>query len=177
MEITSLGVRKQIRLRSAKTEGFHARIKGCFPEFFFDAEQLVVLRQPVTAASRSCFNLSGICGNGQICNEVVFCFTGTVARDGGIFVLVCQFDGFQRFRDRTNLVQFNEDGIGAGFVNPHLEAGRVCDKEIIAHQLAFMSEGIGQLFPPVPIVLIQSVFDGDNRILIDPIGPELNHLV
>ena len=79
-------------------EGIATRINGLVIELFFNAKQLVVLRDTVTAAHRTGLNLTGIHANGQISNKAVFGFTRTVAHDHRVTGALSHFDSCQRFR-------------------------------------------------------------------------------
>jgi hypothetical protein len=58
-----------------------------------------------------------------------------------------------------------------------LQALGVGDEQIVADELDLGAERVGQQLPAVPIVFGHAVFDGDDRILPDPVGPELHHLL
>ena len=76
-------------------------------------QEAVVLRHAFAAVRRPTLDLSRIQGNGQVGNGCIFCFARSVGNDGPITGAMCHFDGFQRFRYRTDLIELDEDGIAA----------------------------------------------------------------
>src|SRR5258706_16390930 len=50
-------------------------------QFFLDAQQLVVLGDPVGARRRAGFDLAGAHGDHEVGDERVFCFAGAVGND------------------------------------------------------------------------------------------------
>ena len=49
--------------------------------------------------------------------------------------------------------------------DPTLQTLHVGHKEVITNQLAFGADGIGQLFPAIPVLFSQSIFDTDDGII------------
>ena len=56
-----------------------------------------------------------------------------MANHGGETVAPGQFDGRQRFRQRADLVDFDEDAVGGALIDAPLQTLRARDKQIIAY--------------------------------------------
>src|SRR6185369_16566587 len=87
-----------------------------------------------------------------------------------------ELNTIQRFRERADLVDLDQDRICDSEINSLLQKLRIGYEEIVADELHFVSNLIGQEFPSGPIVLPHAVFDRDNRILLAPALPVSNHL-
>ena len=59
---------------------------------------------------------------------------------------------------------------------PLLEDLDVSDEDVVADQLDLAAELVGHQLPAVPIVFGETIFQRHDRILPDPVGPELHHV-
>ena len=84
--------------------------------------------------------------------------------DGGITGPFGHFNGIQGFGEGTDLVQFDQDGVGHAHFNALLQPFHVGDKQVIPNQLDFFAQGIGKLFPAVPVIFGQAVFNGNDGV-------------
>ena len=75
-------------------------------------------------------------------------------------------DRFQRFGNRSDLVQLNQNGIAAAKGNPFCQTFGVGDKQIVSHQLYPVSQLPGQHLPAFPVLFVQTVLNGINGIFI-----------
>ena len=98
-------------------------------------------------------------------------------RDRAPSVALAGFNGFDRFGQRTDLVELDKERVGGGFFDRTADAFRIGHEEIVADDLEAVPGFSDQLFPSVPVVLRQAVFNRDDRILVDPVLPERDHLV
>src|SRR5262249_25647551 len=73
-------------------------IAGRALQVFFDAQELIVLRDPVRAARRTGLDLPGVRGHGQVGDGRVLGFPAAVTDDRRVAVTPRQLDGVQRFR-------------------------------------------------------------------------------
>jgi len=87
--------------------------------------------------------------------------------DGAPARALGQLDGLQRLRQRADLVDLDEDGIGHAAADALLQDGGVGDEEIVAHELHARAQAPGQGLPPLAVVLAQAVLDGADRIATD----------
>ena len=111
-------------------------------EFLFDAEELVVFGDAVGAGGGAGLDLSGSGGDSEIGDEGVFGFAGAVGDHGIVAGLAGELDGLDRFGDRANLIELDEDGVGDAFVDAAGEALGVGDEDVVAHELNFLLGGI-----------------------------------
>ena len=104
---------------------------------------------------------------------VVSCsFTGTMGRNRSIACFVSHFDCFQCFRYRTDLVQFDQDGISCTQVQ---FLWKVCSVLVTNRSsptsCTLSPSSCSQLLPAFPVFLIQTIFDGNDRIFVYRVLP------
>ncbi len=85
-------------------------------------------------------------------------------------------DGVHGFGEGSDLVEFDENGISGAIPDALGENFQVGDKNIISHQLDFLSQLMGHGLPPLPIVFGTPVFDGNDGILIRQPAEKIDHL-
>ena len=88
----------------------------------------------------------------------------------------CQFNRPEGFGQGTDLIHFNQNRIADFLVNTHLQALRVGYKQIVANQLHFIAQLLGQGSPALPVVFCQTVFDRDDRIFFYQFCQVIDHL-
>src|SRR5204863_3660425 len=86
-------------------------VNGILPKELFDAQELIVLRDAISAAEGAGLDLPGVRRDGNVRNRGVFGFAGAMTDHGGVAVLLRQLDRVQRFSKRANLVHLHEDRI------------------------------------------------------------------
>ena len=133
-------------------------------EFFLDPKQLVVFCHAISATERTGFYLTCVGGDRNISDGDILGFTGTMGDDGRVIGCLRHFDGVESFCERSDLINFHENGIRRAGVNAALEEIRIGNEQIVAHELHFVADGVGQLLPSGPVVLITTIFNGDNGI-------------
>ena len=60
---------------------------------------------------------------------------------------------------------------------PRAMRARVRHEQVVTDELDATAEPLGQLPPADPVVLGQAVLDRDDRVAVDPVGPQLDELV
>ncbi len=75
------------------------------------------------------------------------------------------------------MVEFYQQGITSFLFNRSGNPNRVGHQKVITNDLQTVSVPCGEVLPAFPIILGESVFDGNDGILFNPIGPEIHHLV
>src|SRR5690349_4228907 len=85
-----------------------AGINRVLAELLFDAQQLIVFRQPVGTAQGTGFNLSAVRRDGNVRNRRVFRFAGAMRENGGVAVELRELHSVERFSERTDLVHLHE---------------------------------------------------------------------
>src|SRR4029453_12621909 len=139
-------------------------------EFFFDAQELIVLGDALGAGRGTGLDLARVGGNGDVSNGGVLGFAGAVRGDGGVTGTLGQGNGVQGLGQGTDLVDLDQQGVGRGRLDALLQADRVGDEEVIANQLDLVTDSVGEGLPAFPVVLVQRVFNGDQRV----VGNELS---
>ena len=76
-----------------------------------------------------------------------------MGHDVGELRAVGHINGLQCLGQGANLVDLHEHGVGRAFGDTVGQAGRVGHKQIIANQLDFVADFVGQHFPAVPVIL------------------------
>ncbi len=74
-------------------------------------------------------------------------------------------------------MSFHQQRIAGFILNAAADTLGVGDEQIIANDLDLVSQLAGHQLPGSPVILRQAVFDRDDRIVVDPLGPEFNHLL
>src|SRR5699024_8371333 len=153
-----------------------ARVDCCAFQVALDAEQLVVLRHALGAGRGTGLDLAAIQSDGQVSDGGVLGLAGAVGHHGAVAVAVCQFHGVEGLGEGTDLVHLDQQGVGRATVDALLQAGRVGDEEVVANDLDLVAELLGEGDVSLPVVLVQRVLDGDDRVLLDQVSVDLNHL-
>ena len=77
---------------------------------------------PLCAARRSGFDLPGSVCHGNIGNDRICCFSGPVGQDRPVTGPVRHVNGVKGLRQRTDLIHFDQYGIGRSLLNPPVSA-------------------------------------------------------
>src|SRR5450759_3437176 len=140
--------------------GLRQRLQRRFPRIFrlraqllLDPQQLIVLGDAVRARQRSGFDLAAIGGDREIGDGGVLGLAGTVRHHGGVAGLVGHFDRIKRLRQRADLVDLDQNGVGAAVFDAVGKPRDVGDEQVIADQLAFPADQVGQFLPALHVVL------------------------
>ena len=151
-------------------------IESLVAESLFDTEQLVVLANTVGAACRAGLDKAGVHSHCEVGNGGVLGLARTVAGYGSVAVAVGKVDGVDGLREGANLVHLDKDGVGHLAFDTHLQTFHVGNKQVVAHQLAAVADGVGKEFPAVPVVFGHTVLDADDGVAGNPVFPEIDHL-
>ena len=74
-------------------------------------------------------------------------------------------DGLQRFGQRADLVDLDQQRIGEALADPVPQTVGIGDEQIVAHQLDGVADPVGQRLPPCEIVFRHPVLDRADRIV------------
>lgn len=140
---------------------------GRATELFLDADELVVLSHTVGAAHRTGLNLAGVGSHGNVGNGGILGFARAVRGYSVVAGTVSHFYGFEGFGKRTYLVHLDKNSVGSAHVDTLLEELSVGYKEVVAHELAAVTDALGEFYPVVPVVLVETVLDRVDRIFGD----------
>ena len=157
-------------------DGFDAEVFRALAKFFFDAQELVVLGDAVGTGDGAGLDLSGAGAHGKVGDEGVFGFAGAVGDDRRVTVAARNLDSFERLGDRTDLIHLDEYGVAYTLLDALAEAAGIGDEEVVADELAAVADLVGEDLPTVPVVFGKAVFNRDDGILANPVGPESRHL-
>ncbi|BAC17851.1 conserved hypothetical protein [Corynebacterium efficiens YS-314] len=154
-----------------------AGVDGCVTQQLLDAQQLVVLGHTVGTCRCTGLDLAAVQRDSQIGDGGVLGLTGTVGHHGGVTCAVCHVDGVEGLGEGTDLVDLDQDGVGGLLGDALLQTGRVGDEEVIADDLNLVTDLGGQCDVAIPVVLLQRILDGDDRVLVDKLGVDVRHLL
>ena len=98
-----------------------------------------------------------------------------MAGDTRVAVAVGQRDRFDRFAERADLVNLDQDAVGDALVDAALQSRGVGDEQVVANELHTIPELVGEQLPTFPIVFVTAVFDRADWVLVDPTGKEVDH--
>jgi Helicase subunit of the DNA excision repair complex len=133
-------------------------------EFFLDAEKLVVFCKAVGAGHRAGLDLAAVGCDCEICEGGVLGFARAVGSDSGVMVAVSELDGVQSLGQGADLVQLDQDAVSATHLDALFKILDVGDEEVVADELDFLAEFLGEELPAVPIAFGHAVLDGIDRV-------------
>jgi len=100
-----------------------------------------------------------------------------VGHDRAVTGAVCDVDCIERLAERADLIDFDEDRVGATFGNASAQELGVRDKQVIANDLNLGTKQSGHRLPTSPITFGESIFNRSNRPASAPFFPHANHFV
>ncbi|GMT15290.1 hypothetical protein PFISCL1PPCAC_6587, partial [Pristionchus fissidentatus] len=140
-------------------------VDGVSSQLLLDTQKLVVLGESLRSAGGASLDLSSRQSNNEISNERVLGLTRSVRHHDSPSILAGQLGGLDRLRHRANLVHLQEEAVARLLVDSHLDTLGVGDRQIVSDLL---DRGRAhQLAPVLPVVLVEAVLDGDDRVLLD----------
>ena len=71
----------------------------------------------------------------------------------------------------TDLVKLDQDGVRGAQIDALLQPLDIGNEQVVAYQLHSVAELLGHLYPAFPVFFIQTIFDGDDGILVDQALP------
>ena len=105
--------------RSAKTS--RPGIMRDLAQLLLDAEQLVVLGEPVGAGEAAGLDLPAIGGDGEVGDGRVLGLARAVRHDRGVAGAVRDRDRLERLGQRADLVDLDQDRIGEAALDAHAQ--------------------------------------------------------
>ena len=97
--------------------------------------------------------------------------------DAGVARTLRGLHGLERLGQGAYLVHLNENCVSGTKLDALLEARGVGNEEVITHELDLLAQTLGELLPAIPVLLVETVLDRDDGILIDELLPVVDHLV
>src|SRR4029453_1436734 len=162
---------------SAPRKRMPTRIFGIGPELLFDAEELVVLGDPVAAAGRARLDLTGVRRDGEIGDRRVLGLAGAMRDHRRVAGRSCGGNRLERLGQRPDLVDLDQDGVRDAFVDAAPEPVDVRDEEVVADELLARAELLCEPLPRRPVVLGGAVLDRDDGVAGDPPPPVLREVL
>ena len=135
-----------------------------FAQRFFDTNQLVVFSNTVRTAHRTGFDLASS-GTNSVSDGSVFSFARTVRDNSGVASVFRHFDRSQSFGQRTDLVEFDQDGVNDAFLDAFFQDLGVGYEQIVTNQLDFVAQYFSLVCETIPVRLVQTVFDRNDWVL------------
>ncbi|GCV37384.1 hypothetical protein ExPUPEC61_01809 [Escherichia coli] len=83
-------------------------------------------------------------------------------------------DCSQSFSQRTDLVEFDQDGVSDTFFDTFFQDLGVGYEQVVTNQLDFVAQNFGLVCETVPVRFVQTVFDGNDRILFGQFFQEVS---
>mmetsp|Transcript_1198 Transcript_1198/g.1952 ORF Transcript_1198/g.1952 Transcript_1198/m.1952 type:complete len:200 (+) Transcript_1198:729-1328(+) len=87
-------------------------------------------------------------------------------------VLLGQLHCIDRLGDGTNLVHFEEKGIACLLLGRLVDAADIGDQQIISNHLDVLANRCRELRIASPVILIEGVFDGHDRVLLREVNED-----
>src|ERR1700682_1567630 len=158
--ISAAKMKARNRTESAQlVERLAPGITGDVTEIFLDAQELVVFRNAVRARQRTGLDLTGVGADRDVGDQAVLGLARTMRDDRCIARAHGHAYRCEGLRQGPDLVDLDQDRIGDTFGNALFENLGVGHEQIVADQLHFLAEPVGEQLPAVPIVLGHAVLD------------------
>src|SRR3990172_7086551 len=135
------------------------------PRSLFDPQHLVVLRDPVGPRGGAGLDLARRQPHDQVGDRAVLGLAGPMGHHGGPPGALRHLDRLDRLRHGADLVQLDENGVGPPLRDPFPENPRVRDEDVVPDDLDLLSHRVRKHLPAVPVVLGETVLDGEDRVL------------
>jgi len=136
-------------------------VLGGGAEFLVNPQELVVFADAICPGRCARLDLADAGCDGEVGDRGVFGLAAAVAHDGSVAVAMSQVDRFKRLGERADLVDLDEDRIGAAHFDALGQALGVGDKKVVANELALAADFLSNGSPAVPIVFGEAVLDAD----------------
>jgi len=136
-------------------------------ELLLYPQQLVVLGDALAPRGRARLYLACVRRHGQVGDEGVLRLSRSVRYDARITGFLCHPYRRERLGDGPYLVQLDQYAVCDALLDPSLEYSRIRHENVVPHDLHLIRASLGELLPPLPVVLGEAVLDGDDRIVSD----------
>src|SRR5437867_4971527 len=143
-------------------------VHGISTELAFYPQEPVVLGDAIRTTQRAGFDLCSRRRYREIGDRHILGLPRAVGDHRRVTRLGRHLDCRQGFAQRADLVQLDQNGIRHAAIDALFQDFRIGDEEVVAHKLHLIAEAVGEQFPAVPIALGHTVFDREDRVLLDP---------
>mmetsp|Transcript_10019 Transcript_10019/g.17957 ORF Transcript_10019/g.17957 Transcript_10019/m.17957 type:complete len:494 (+) Transcript_10019:288-1769(+) len=135
-------------------------------KLLFNAHKLVVLCIAVRSARSPCFDLPCAQTNGKVCDGGVLSLTTAVRAHHTPAALLAHLHCSNGFRHCANLVHLQQQSVACLVVDGLLHPCNIGHGEIVANNLSGPANLLCESCPGSPVILIERIFDGDERIVV-----------
>ena len=97
--------------------------------------------------------------------------------NGGVTRVLRHTYRIDGFGNRADLIELNQNGVTGFLFNTALQPFGVGNKEVVADNLNFTAEFFGQTGIALPIILIERIFNRNDRISVYPLFVDFDHLI
>ena len=111
-------------------------------------------------------------GNGRILG-----LTGAVGGNRAPSRTLAGFHGLDGLGQRADLIDLYQQGVRGIFLDRFTDAFGIGHQQVITNNLDFIPQFLCHKLPGSPVILGMAIFDRDDGIVIDPLRPELDHLL
>mmetsp|Transcript_18383 Transcript_18383/g.47316 ORF Transcript_18383/g.47316 Transcript_18383/m.47316 type:complete len:211 (+) Transcript_18383:255-887(+) len=151
-------------------------IHGLVAELLLDAHELVVLGVALGTAGRAGLDLTGAQADDKVGNEGVLGLAGAVRGHDAPATLLAELHRIDGLSHGADLVDLQQQRVARAHLQSLLDARWVGDEEVVAHDLDLGANRVHHRLVRVPVVLVEGILDGHQRVLRDPGLVILNQL-
>src|SRR5690606_36592610 len=146
-------------------------------ELLLDAQELVVLGHALGPGGGAGLDLAAVGGHRQVGDRHVLGLARAVAHHAAVAVGLGQRDGVQGLGERPDLVDLHQQGVADTLGDAALQPLGVGDEQVVADQLDPEAESVGDRLPAGPVLLVERVLDGDQRLGVNELVVVVDRLV
>src|SRR5579885_2849022 len=88
------------------------------PQLLLDADQLVVLGQPIRAGETARLDLAAVGRDREVRNRRILRLARAMRHDGGVARALRHADGLERLAERADLIDFHQQRVGYAALDP-----------------------------------------------------------
>src|SRR5690606_27280995 len=148
-------------------KGASAGILRIPPEQTLDAQELIILREPIRSTQRAGLDLRRARRDRDVRDRRVLGLAGAMRHDGRVARIHRHVDRRERLGQRADLVRLDQDAVRDLVRDAAREDLRVRHEQIVADELDAVAQPRAQVPPTFPVVLGHAVLDRDDRITRD----------
>src|SRR6478736_2274797 len=108
-------------------------------QLFLDPQKLIVFRDALASSGRAALDLTGVRGDDEVGDRGVLGLTRAVREHRGVARAVRHVDGVEGLRQRSDLVDLDQQRVGDAEVDALLQPDRVRHEQVVADQLRLLA--------------------------------------
>src|SRR5664280_1042208 len=153
-----------------------AEVPRAVTQLLLDPEEPVVLRDSLRARRGAGLDLARAHRHDEVGDGRVLGLAGAVADHRGPACPARHLDRSHRLGDGPDLVELDQGRVHRLLLDGAGDDRRVGHDDVVADELDPAADAGGKLRPAGPVVLGEAVLERDDRVLRDPLLPEIDHL-